>query len=141
MSMKAVFSIEQLKHARRRMWLCCGLAGLAMLTAGCHHQKPPQGRWKLTLTTQPSVPSSQQPTRFVLQVKRHNGEPLLHASAQLSLRMTFMDMGTQVIQLASQGNGNYAGTGQFAMGGDWDCRATVTYHQVKKTRSFHYKVE
>lgn len=125
----------------KRIWLSCGLAGLAMLTAGCHHQKAPQGRWGISLTTQPSVPSSRRPTRFVLQVKRHNGEPLKNASAQLSLRMTFMDMGTQVIQLASQGNGNYAGSGQFAMGGDWDCQATVSYHQVKKTQRFHYKVE
>ncbi len=141
MTMKAAFSIVSRQHACRRIWLSCGLAGIAILSAGCHRQKSPQGRWALSLTTQPSVPSSQQPTRFILHVKRHNGEPLLHASAQLSLRMTFMDMGTQVIQLASQGNGNYAGTGQFAMGGDWDCRAMVTYHQVKKTRRFHYKVE
>jgi hypothetical protein len=120
--------------------LLCGLF-LALGVSGCHRHIQPQGRWKLTLHTLPAVPASGQPTRFILHVARWHGQPLMAASAQLSLRMSFMDMGTQVIQLASQGGGNYAGEGQFSMGGDWDCRVQVQYQHVQKSRTFHYKVE
>ena len=93
------------------------------------------------MSTAPKVPVAGQPTRFLLHIARSNGEPLAGATAQLSLRMTFMDMGTTAVQLAAQGRGNYAGSGQFSMSGDWDCRAAVQYGGIQRQRTFHYKVD
>ncbi len=127
---------------RRRALPAAGLA-LALLAAGLAgcRRGAPRGNWSLTLSTVPAVPAAGQSTRFVLHVVRAGGRPLSGASAQLSLKMTSMDMGANVVQLAPQGGGNYAGSGQFTMSGDWDCQAAVEAGGVTRQRTFHYKVE
>ncbi len=130
------------RFCRARRWRAAALI-LILSAAGLAacHQATTRGRWTLTLKTNPKVPVAGQPTRFLLHVNRAHGQPLDGARAQLALNMSFMDMGANVVQLAPQGDGNYAGSGQFSMSGDWDCHARVELGGVQRVRTFHYKVD
>ena len=110
------------------------------MTAACHHRAPTSQSWQLQLKTQPAVPPSGHDTTFTLHVSDAAGRPITGATAQVSLEMTFMDMGTNVVHLQDRGNGNYTGVGQFTMPGDWDCHVIVKLNQKQQTQLFHYKV-
>ena len=127
-------------RAMNRRYLLLALLPLLLWTAACHRQAPTTQAWQLELKTQPPVPTSDQDTTFSLRVLDADGKPVTGASADLSLVMTFMDMGKNVVHLEDKGNGNYVGVGQFTMAGDWDCHVTVQLGQKQQQQVFHYKV-
>lgn len=113
---------------------------LLLWTAACHRQALPSQAWQMDLKTQPPVPMANQDTLFTLHVVDAQGNPVTGATADLSLVMTFMDMGKNIVHLQDRGNGNYVGTGQFSMSGDWDCHITVQSGGRQQQQVVHYKI-
>lgn len=125
--------------AGRGLAACCLIAVLSLGSVGCH-SAPPAPRMVMQLATQPPVPGVGGDTTFTLRVRDGQGHPLTGASARLALEMTFMNMGSQVVQLGERSPGVYVGQGRFPMGGDWDCRALVQRGAVRGEQIFHYKI-
>lgn len=114
---------------------------VAVIAAGCHRAAPPAPpNIIMRLSTSPAAPPVGRDTQFTLRLRDPQGRPVAGANARLELVMTFMDMGTTLVPLREQRPGVYVGTGQFAMGGDWDCRAVVQDGSLRGERVFHYKV-
>jgi nitrogen fixation protein FixH len=113
---------------------------LLLWTAACHHQTTSSQAWQIELKTQPPVPTANQDTTFTLHVTDAKGQPVTGATADLSLVMTFMDMGKNVVHLQDRGNGDYSGVGQFTMAGDWDCHVTVQAGGKQQQQVIHYKI-
>ncbi len=85
---------------------------------------------QITLTTQPPSPRQMDPTRFTVTLRDAHSLLVRRAKAQLSLQMTTMDMGQDIVALSPQSPGVYTGTGRFTMSGAW--RAAVTARQGKE---------
>ncbi len=113
---------------------------LLLWTAACHRQSPQPQVWHMELKTQPQVPTANQNTTFTVHVADADGKPVLGATADLSLVMTFMDMGKNVVHLQDRGNGDYSGVGQFTMAGDWDCHVIVQTGAKRQQQVVHYKI-
>jgi hypothetical protein len=124
--------------ATRQHWLAAVFCILVLLAA-CQHRKRPEA-WTMSLTTTPQVPAVDRDTTFTLHIRKANGEPLANAAARLSLEMTFMDMGPNVVQLQAGDPGTYVGKGRFTMAGEWDCRAIVKSGNEEQQQIFHYKI-
>jgi hypothetical protein len=123
-----------------RRQICALLClGLLLSAVACHRKKQPE-EWTMSLSTDPAVPLVNRDTIFTLRVRRPSGEPVKGAAARLSLEMTFMDMGPNVVQLQESQPGTYQGKGKFTMGGDWDCRAIVKSGSDERQQVFHYKI-
>jgi nitrogen fixation protein FixH len=112
---------------------------ICLIAPACQRKKQPE-EWTMSLATEPAVPQVNRDTQFTLHVRRPNGEPVRGAAARISLEMTFMDMGPNVVQLEETQPGAYTGKGRFAMGGDWDCRAMVKLGAEERQQIFHYKI-
>lgn len=122
----------------RRLAICSALI-LVGIGAACHRAAAPP-HLTMQLTTAPAAPPVGRDVTFTLRVRDAAGHPVNGASARLSLEMTFMNMGANVVQLSDRGNGVYSGVGTFPMGGDWDCHAIVRAGGMQSQQVFHYKV-
>lgn len=60
---------------------------------------------------------------FTVQVNdASSGKPDSHVTAQLSLTMLTMDMGTQTSPLQADGQGKFSAQGELSMNGKWEVR-------------------
>lgn len=123
----------------RRLAICSALI-LVGIGAACHRAAAPPPQFTMQLTTAPAAPAVGRDVTFTLRLRDAKGRPVSGASARLSLEMTFMNMGENVVQLSDRGNGVYSGVGTFPMGGDWDCHAVVRAGGMVSEQVFHYKV-
>ena len=63
---------------------------------------------------------------FIFNVKDKTGKPIDNAIVLFDINMTTMNMGTQQGSAVSQGDGNYAATGNISMRGPWRIGTKVT---------------
>jgi len=107
------------------------LLGIVVLVA-CQKSAPPAAApgslWlgKMTLTTTPAPPVSDQDVSFQLHLTDANGAPVKGAKVTADLVMITMDMGKNEVRFAEKGNGDYQGTGKFTMAGPWNVVITAS---------------
>jgi hypothetical protein len=127
--------------ALMRRSLCrSGLAVLLVCALACRSHQARNSGLQLSLKLSPPVPHYLDDEHFILQVKDASGTPVSDAGVKVSLTMTFMDMGTNLVPMHETAPGVYEGVGQFGMKGDWDCHVEVTADGTTATQIFHYKV-
>jgi hypothetical protein len=120
----------------------CLLAGTLLLFAGCKKKEsaPPVAREKsaiistqaapgsafiMSLVMDPAQPKFGRKTNFRIVLKQLQGTPVNNAQAEVSLIMPLMDMGKNQFPLQPAGNGQYEGTGEFNMAGEWEVVVTA----------------
>lgn len=113
--------------------LCC---------AGCNKKQspPPPSREKsaiistrdepgsafaMSLAVDPSHPKFGRKTNFRVTVKQALGRPVDDAQVEAALVMPLMDMGKNQFPLQPVGHGEYQGTGEFNMAGEWEVIVTA----------------
>jgi len=133
----------------------CFLAFALLLFAGCKKKEsaPPQPRDKsaiiatqaapgsafiMSLAVDPAQPRFGRKTNFRVTVKQTLGTPVDGAQAEVSLVMPLMDMGKNQFALKPAGNGDYEGTGEFTMAGEWE--VVVTANAQGKTGKTTFNV-
>jgi len=140
-----------------------GNAGVAFLlafallcSAGCKKKEspPPQPRGKsaiigmqsapgsafiMSLTMDPAQPKFGRKTRFRVSLRQTTGTPVDGAQVEISLVMPLMDMGKNQFLLKSAGNGEYEGTGEFSMAGEWE--VVVVANAAGKTAKATFNVK
>lgn len=124
---------------RRSVLIVFTLLAAITLPACSRHPGGTAQPFALALTTAPTVPAANSETIFTLKVARDD-HPVTGATARLALKMTFMNMGPNVVHLQEQDKGTYVGKGQFTMSGDWDCIAIVSAGGAEQQQTFHYKI-
>ncbi len=91
---------------------------------------------KMRIAFDPPQPRMSSKTNFHLWV--HGGvhfSPENPAQAQCSLVMPLMDMGKNEVPLKPVGHGEFEGTGQFTMSGEWEVVCTATSKDNGRTLS------
>jgi YtkA-like protein len=132
--------------------LACALA----LSAGCKKSPPPPkpgeksaiiatqvasgSPFVMSLAMDPAQPKFAGKTTFHVTVKQTGGAAVDGAQAQVSLVMPLMDMGKNQFALKSLGNGNYAGTGEFSMAGEWEVGVTASAQEKTGKTTFNVSV-
>ncbi len=126
-----------------------------LLCAGCKKKEspPPQPREKsaiiatqdapgsafiMSLVMDPAQPRFGRKTKFRVAVKQTLGRPVDGAQVEASLVMPLMDMGKNQFALKPVGNGEYEGTGEFTMAGEWE--VVVTANAQGKTAKTTFNV-
>ncbi|HEV8524821.1 MAG TPA: FixH family protein, partial [Terriglobales bacterium] len=90
-------------------------------------QAAPGSAFKMSLDLEPPQPQFGDKTRFRVKVSDPAGAPVSGAQVHAKLVMPLMDMGKNEFDLADKGKGEYEGTGEFTMAGEWV--ATITAKQ------------
>jgi hypothetical protein len=120
-----------------KIGIACLLAFALTLAAGCKKKEstPPTPRGKsaiiatqdapgsafiMSLAMDPAQPKFGRKTNFRVTVKQTLGTPVDGAQVEASLVMPLMDMGKNQFALKLAGNGEYEGTGEFTMAGEWE---------------------
>ncbi len=120
----------------------CLLAGTLLVLAGCKkkesappvpHEKSaiistqaaPGSPFIMSLVMDPAQPKFGRKTNFHVALKQLQGTPVNNAQAEISLVMPLMDMGKNQFPLKPAGNGQYEGTGEFNMAGEWEVVVTA----------------
>jgi hypothetical protein len=89
-------------------------------------QAVPGSAFIMTLTMDPPQPKFGRKTNFRVTVKQTLGRPVDGAQVEVSLVMPLMDMGKNQFALKPAGNGEYKGTGEFSMAGEWEVVVTAS---------------
>jgi YtkA-like len=123
-------------HAAGHALLACAL----IFAGGCKKKEPPPGGAKsaiiatqaapgspfvMSLVLDPAQPKFASRTAFHVAIKQ-NGAPVNDAQGEISLVMPLMDMGKNQFALKPAGNGQYDGTGEFSMAGEWEVIVTAS---------------
>jgi nitrogen fixation protein FixH len=82
------------------------------------------GPFQVTLSTDPAAPKVGE-TRFQAKVSR-SGQPVSGATVRVSLSMPSMNMAGPEVTLKPAGAGEYEGTANLGMAGDWQAKTTVS---------------
>jgi len=101
-------------------------------------QAAPDSAFKMSLELDPPQPKFGDKTRFRVRVADPQGKPVPKAQVHAKLVMPLMDMGKNEFDLADKGNGEYEGTGEFTMAGEWV--ATITAKQSEKSGKYDFNV-
>jgi hypothetical protein len=101
-------------------------------------QEAPGSAFLMSLAMEPAQPKFGRKTNFRVAVKRTLGRPVDGAQVEASLAMPLMDMGKNQFPLTPAGNGQYTGTGEFNMAGEWE--VTVTAKEDGKTGKTTFNV-
>ena len=88
-------------------------------------QEAPGSAFMMSLSMDPVQPRFGRKTDFRVAVKRTLGRPVEGAQVETSLLMPLMDMGKNQFPLKPAGDGQYSGTGEFNMAGEWEVIVTV----------------
>jgi len=89
------------------------------------------GQPEITVSTNPNPPNSLVTTELIIDVKDANGQPLTGATVNILADMVGHSMGLMQGQATDQGNGRYATSVPFVMGGDW--KVTVEVRDGQKS--------
>jgi len=133
------------------------LAFALLFFAGCKKKEPtpPQPREKsaiiatqsapgsafiMSLTMDPAEPKFGRKTKFRVTLRQPTGTPVEGARVEISLVMPLMDMGKNQFLLKPAGNGDYAGTGEFSMAGEWEVVVAASAQGKTGKTTFNVKV-
>ena len=137
--------------------LACLLAFAVLFCAGCKKKEPapqtpreksaiistqaaPGSAFIMALAMDPSQPKFARKTQFRVTIKRTLGSPVEGAQVEVSLVMPLMDMGKNQFTLKPAGNGEYEGTGEFSMAGEWEVVVTASAQSKKGKTTFNVNV-
>jgi len=130
-----------------------------LLLVGCSKEKPaaerpaaagkvilsttvaPGSAFRITVTFDPAQPRMSAKTKFRVKVTDLSGAPVSGAQVEASLVMPLMDMGKNQFALPQTGGGEYEGTGQFTMSGEWEAVFTATAGGKTGKTTFNVRVE
>ncbi|HVP50503.1 MAG TPA: FixH family protein [Terriglobales bacterium] len=101
-------------------------------------QAAPGSTFMMSLVMDPAQPKFGRKTNFRVSIKQTLGTPVDGAQAEVSLVMPLMDMGKNRFALKPAGNGEYEGTGEFTMAGEWE--VIVTANAAGKTGKTTFNV-
>jgi len=101
-------------------------------------QAAPGSAFIMSLAMDPTQPRFARKTSFRVTVKQTAGTPVEGAQVEVSLVMPLMDMGKNQFALKPAGNGEYQGTGEFTMAGEWE--VVVTANAEGKTGKTTFNV-
>lgn len=96
---------------------------------------------RISLTMSPKAPTETGPTMFRVVVRNSHGAAVGKAKVSISLVMTEMDMGTNIVTTTEKAPGAYVGTGTFTMGGSWMANVSVAGPGVAGKKSFPIQVK
>lgn len=140
-----------------RIFACCLLAFTLMFAAGCKKketaspkprersavistQAAPGSAFIMSLAMDPSQPKFARKTAFHVTIKQTLGTPVDGAQAEISLVMPLMDMGKNQFALKPADNGEYEGTGEFSMAGEWEVIVTASAQGKTGKTTFNVNV-
>jgi hypothetical protein len=89
-------------------------------------QAAPGSAFIMSLAMDPPQPKFGRKTTFRVTVKQTLGRPVDGAQVEASLVMPLMDMGKNQFALKPAANGEYEGTGEFSMAGEWEVVVTAS---------------
>jgi len=89
-------------------------------------QAGPGSAFIMALAMDPAQPKFGRKTNFRVTVKQTLGTPVEGAQVEASLVMPLMDMGKNQFALKPAGSGEYEGTGEFSMAGEWEVVVTAS---------------
>ncbi len=101
----------------------------------------PNSAFNIAIGFDPSPPRMSSKTKVRLKLAEPTGAAVSAARVNVSLVMPLMDMGKNELQLQSVGNGNYEGTGQFTMSGEWEVVCSATANGKSGKTTFNVRVE
>lgn len=101
----------------------------------------PGSAFKMSVRFDPPQPLMSKKTTFHLTVTDLAGVPISDATVQASLVMPLMDMGKNQFPLQPAGKGEYEGTGQFTMSGEWEAVFTAQAAGKSGKTTFNVRVE
>ena len=101
----------------------------------------PGSAFKMAVRFDPPQPVMSKKTTFRLTLSDLAGAPVSAAAVQASLVMPLMDMGKNQFPLHAMGKGEYEGTGQFTMSGEWEVVFTTTAAGKSGKTTFNVRVE
>jgi nitrogen fixation protein FixH len=128
-----------------------------MFAAGCSKKEPapskpreksaiistqaaPGSAFTMSLAMDPSQPKFARKTNFRVTAKKTLGTPVEGAQVEISLVMPLMDMGKNQFALKPAGNGEYEGTGEFTMAGEWEVVVTASAQGKTGKTTFNVNV-
>jgi uncharacterized protein YfaS (alpha-2-macroglobulin family) len=136
---------------------------LAVILSGCSKPKPtesktspspatdkkvilsttvaPDSAFKISIRFEPPQPVMSKKTAFHVTLTDLAGAPVSEATVQASLVMPLMDMGKNQFPLKAMGKGEYEGTGQFTMSGEWEAVFTANAAGKSGKTTFNVRVE
>lgn len=103
-------------------------------------QEAPGSAFMMSLAMDPAQPKSGSKTNFRVAVKQTLGRPVDGAQVEASLVMPLMDMGKNQFPLKPAGEGQYSGTGEFNMAGEWEVIVTATDNGKTGKTTFNVNV-
>lgn len=119
---------------RLKRFIPVALLVVAVLASACTPAAVPTpanpGEPEITVSTNPNPPNSLVETELIIDVKDANGQPLTGATVNILADMVGHSMGLMQGQASEQGNGRYATTVPFMMGGDWKVTVEVRDSQT-----------
>ncbi len=101
----------------------------------------PGSAFKMSVRFDPPQPLMSKKTTFHLTLTDLAGAPASDATVQASLVMPLMDMGKNQFALHPAGKGEYEGTGQFTMSGEWEAVFTAEAAGRSGKTTFNVRVE
>jgi hypothetical protein len=103
-------------------------------------QAAPGSAFIISLDLDPPQPKFASKTKFQVRVKQTLGSAVNDAQVQASLVMPLMDMGKNQFTLNPLGNGEYKGTGEFTMAGEWEVVVTASAQGKTGKTTFNVNV-
>jgi len=103
-------------------------------------QAAPGSAFVMSLAMDPAQPRFASKTTFRVTVKQTAGTPVDDGQVEVSLVMPLMDMGRNQFTLKPAGIGEYEGTGEFSMAGEWEVVVTATAQGKTGKTTFNVNV-
>jgi len=103
-------------------------------------QAAPGSAFIMSLAMDPAQPRFGRKTNFRVSIKQTLGTPVDGAQAEVSLVMPLMDMGKNQFALKPVGSGDYEGTGEFTMAGEWEVIVTANAQEKTGKTTFNVNV-
>ncbi|MBZ5648184.1 MAG: FixH family protein [Acidobacteriia bacterium] len=101
----------------------------------------PGSAFQMSVSFDPAQPRMSTKTKFRITLLDPAGAPVSGAQVQASLVMPLMDMGKNGFPLPQAGIGEYEGTGQFTMSGEWEAVFIATAAGKTGKTTFNVRVE
>jgi hypothetical protein len=104
-------------------------------------QDAPGSAFIMSLALDPAQPKFGRKTNFRVTLRQPLGSPVDGAQVEASLVMPLMDMGKNQFPLKPVDNGEYQGTGEFTMAGEWEVIVIARVQGKTGKTTFNVNVE
>jgi len=104
-------------------------------------QDAPGSAFIMSLALDPAQPKFGRKTNFRVTLRQTLGTPVDGAQVDASLVMPLMDMGKNQFPLKPVGHGEYQGTGEFTMAGEWEVIVIAGVKEKTGKTTFNVNVE